>query len=77
MRNREITSPGKLLKSNGTLTQPGWSRKMIQTYNKENISAPRFKIKEWDYYIVMSKDFGFAFTISDNGYVGLESVSFL
>ena len=77
MRNREITSPGKLLKANGTLAQPGWSRKMIQVYNRENIAAPKFRIKEWDYYIVMSKDFGFAFTISDNGYIGLESVSFL
>lgn len=77
MRNREITTPGKLLKSDGSLLQPGWSRKLIQYYNRENIGAPKFRIKEWDYYIVVSNDFAFAFTISDNGYVGLESVSFI
>lgn len=77
MRNREITTPGKLLRSDGSLSQPGWSRNLIQYYNRENIGAPKFRIKEWDYYIVVSDDFAFAFTISDDGYVGLESVSFI
>lgn len=77
MRNREITVHGKLLKSDGTLNQPGWSRDLIQDYNREFIGAPKFRIKEWDYYIVMSDDFAFAFTISDLGYIALQSVSFL
>lgn len=77
MRNREITVPGKLLRSDGTLNQPGWSRDLIQDYNRESIGAPKFRIKEWDYYLVLSKDFAAAFTISDDGYVGLESVSLI
>lgn len=77
MRNREITVPGKLLRPDGTLNQPGWSRDLIQDYNRESIGAPKFQIKEWDYYLVLSKDFAAAFTISDDGYVGLESVSLI
>jgi hypothetical protein len=41
------------------------------------IKAPGFRIKEWDYYLVMSDRFAGAFTISDDGYIGLQSASFL
>lgn len=77
MRSKEIVESCKLLNSDGTLAQPGWSRDLIQDYNRENIHAPKIRIKEWDYYLVLSDDFAFAFTISDDGYLGLESVSFL
>ena len=77
MRNREITIPGHLLRPNGTLLQPGWSRDMIQKYERKMICAPKFRIKEWDYYLVLAEDFAFAFTISDNGYIGLQSVSLI
>lgn len=77
MRNREITIPGKLLKSDGSLMQPGWSRDLVQTYNREAIGAPKYRIKEWDYYMVLSSEFAFAFTISDDGYIGLQSVSLI
>jgi hypothetical protein len=35
------------------------------------------RIKEWDYYMVLNDDFAGAFTLSDDGYIGLQSVSFL
>jgi hypothetical protein len=41
------------------------------------IKAPKFRIKEWDYYLVLSDTFAGAFTISDDGYIGLQSVSLL
>ena len=41
------------------------------------LKAPAFRIKEWDYYLVVNKDFAAAFTISDDGYIGLQSVSLL
>ena len=50
---------------------------MVQDYKKNMIKAPRWRVKEWDYYIVMSGKFGAAFTISDDGYIGLQSVSVL
>ena len=76
-RNHEVTTVQKLLDENGNLREPGWSRRMVQQYERRMIKAPAFRIKEWDYYLVLGKDFGAAFTISDDGYIGLQSVSLL
>ena len=76
-RNHEVTSVQMLLDENGELHEPGWSRKMLQKYDRRMIKAPKWRIKEWDYYLVLGKDFGAAFTISDDGYIGLQSVSLL
>ena len=35
------------------------------------------RITEWDYYLVVGDDCAVAFTLSDDGYVGLQSVSLL
>ena len=77
MRNHEVTTPQKLLDENGEIKEPGWAKKQVWKYERKAIKAPKFKIKEWDYYLVMGDDFGLAFTISDDGYVGLQSVSLL
>ena len=76
-RNHEVTTVQMLLDENGNLREPGWSRRMVQQYERRMIKAPAFRIKEWDYYLVLGKDFGAAFTISDDGYIGLQSVSLL
>ena len=78
-RNHEITKAGPLLNSKGAPVEPGWSRKMLQVYDRSAIKASAFRIKEWDYYLVISnkEQAGFAFTISDDGYIGLQSVSLL
>ncbi len=76
-RNHEIKKIQPLLDKNGVLTEPGWSRRLFQQYNRNHIKAPSFRIKEWDYYLVIGQDFGVAFTISDDGYIGLQSVSLL
>ena len=77
MRNHEVTKRQWLLDGKGELREPGWSRSLVQRYDRNRIKAPKFRIKEWDYYLVMGKDFAGAFTISDDGYVGLQSVSLL
>lgn len=77
MRNHEVTSVQKLLRVDGSLKEPGWSRQLVQIYSREDIKAPKFRIKEWDYYLVVSKECALAFTISDDGYVGLQSVSLI
>ncbi len=74
MRNHEVTERGPLLKEDGNLREPGWSRHLVQTYDRNRIKAPKWRIKEWDYYLVVGKDFAGAFTISDDGYIGLQSV---
>lgn len=77
MRNHEVTNVQKLLNVDGTLKEPGWSRRLYQIYDRTDIKKRKARIKEWDYYLVLSKEFAFAFTISDDGYIGLQSASIL
>ncbi len=77
MRNHEITAKQLLLKEDGSLREPGWSRQLVQQYDRNMVKAPKWRIKEWDYYLVLNEDFAGAFTISDLGYLGMLSVSFL
>ena len=76
-RNHEVTKKHALLDKKGQLVEPGWSRQLIQKYDRKDIKAPKFRIKEWDYYLVMNEDFAIALTISDLGYMGMISASFL
>lgn len=77
MRNHEVTKKQKLLDQQGHIAEPGWARQLIWEYDRNDIRMPKFRIKEWDYYLVLARDFAVAFTISDDGYIGLQSVSFL
>ena len=77
MRNHEVTRRQDLLKEDGSLKEPGWSRQLVQRYDRSQIKAPKFRIKKWDYYLVLNEEFAGAFTVSDDGYIGLQSVSLL
>ena len=77
MRNHEVKAAGLLLDETGELREPGWSRSQVQKYRRAMIKAPKFRIKEWDYYLVTNDKFAAAFTVSDDGYIGLQSVSLL
>ena len=77
MENHEVTKKQLLLNDEGEIQEPGWARSQIWDYRRAGIKAPKFRIKEWDYYLVMGKGFAGAFTISDDGYIGLQSVSLL
>lgn len=77
MRNHEVTKKQYLLNDQGSIAEPGWARSLVWTYDRSRIKAPKFRIKEWDYYLVLNEDFAGAFTISDDGYIGLQSVSLL
>lgn len=72
-----MTKTQALLKEDGSLREPGWARKQVWQYDRSQIRAPKFRIKEWDYYLVLNEKFAGAFTISDDGYIGLQSVSLL
>ena len=73
----EITSPGPLLDENGNLREPGFAKRLLPEYSRNTIRAPKWRIKEWDYYLVSNGRFALALTIDDNGYMGLDSVSLL
>jgi hypothetical protein len=72
----ELTQPGPLLKSDGSLAQIGWARQSILDCNLEaaNFYAlkplQKFRIKRWDYYAVFSPQRFFSATIADLGYAG-------
>lgn len=76
-RNHEVRVSQPLLDAKGNIAEPGWSKKQLQVYDRSQIKAPKIRIKEWDYYLVVGDTFAVAFTLSDDGYVGLQSVSLL
>lgn len=73
----EITEIQKLLNEKGVLNNPGYAKKMLFEYHRKDIKASKLKIKEWDYYLITNDDYGIAFTIADNSYLGFVSVSLL
>lgn len=77
MRNHEIKENVQVFDEQGNLKEPGFARKPLFTYDRSRLKASRFRMKEWDYYLVMSDTAGAAFTLSDLGYVRMASVSFL
>lgn len=73
----EITKKQRLLDQSGNIREPGFAKKLYWEYNRNDIKAPKMRIKEWDYYYVGTQDYGLCLTISDSGYVSCLSVSIL
>lgn len=73
----EITTAGPLLDGSGNLREPGYAKRLLPIYRRADIKAPASRIKEWDYYLIANDHFAVALTIDDNGYMGLDSISFL
>ena len=65
----EIVNSSNLFNEDGSLIQRGWSRKPILKYNKENIGKRWTRIKEWDHFSILNKQFGLQLTIGDIGYL--------
>ena len=74
---REIKEKQYLLDDDGNILNPGYAKKMLWEYNRNMIKAPAWKIKEWDYYLIVNENLGIALTMDDNGYMGLMSLSLL
>lgn len=49
-KQNEITVPTPLLRDDGLLTNPGYCKRNLFEYNREKISANKWRIKEWDFY---------------------------
>ena len=73
----EIVKMIQVPSADGTIREPGFARTEIMEYARENILAPWYRKKEWDYYLFTNENFALAFTISDLGYIGLLSASFI
>jgi len=70
-------SEGPLHDANGHLRQAGWAPSERRRYSRAAIKAPWFRIKEWDYYCILGDEYGIAFVIADNSYMGLISATWL
>ena len=72
-----MVQPGSLLSLDGRPMEAGWATHQIKRYDPSLIRAPKLRIKQWDYYCIVSEFAALALTISDNGYVGLDAVSIM
>ena len=74
-----ITEPCELLDENGLLTCQGYAVKPLWRYERKKIKAGWYRLKEWDYYAILSSEngYGITFTIADLGYIGLAAVCWL
>lgn len=77
MEQNEITYNIDLVDIHGDLVEPGFARKPLWRYNREDLTVKRVRMKEWDYYLVNTGKIAIAFTMSDLGYMRMASVSFL
>lgn len=77
MAQHQIKEKHPLLDSNGRLIEAGYATQPLLSYDRSGIKASKFKIKEWDYYLVACDDFAVALTIADNSYMGLDSISLI
>ena len=73
----QVTKRQRLLDDDGNIAEPGYAINQVWHYDRSNIKAPKWRIKEWDYYYIGTKDFGLCLTVSDCGYVGTVSASLL
>ncbi|MFX3635652.1 MAG: DUF2804 domain-containing protein [Candidatus Pristimantibacillus sp.] len=73
MQNR-ILSPGKLLGSDGSLIQSGYATHAVSSYQREDIKAPPWRIKEWDFYQISNEDYFLQMTIGHVSYAGSIAV---
>lgn len=76
MQNR-ITRRAKLLDEKGNLSCPGYATEYLLDYDRADIKASKFRIKEWDYYYVGNDKYAICLTAADMGYVGAISATFM
>ena len=73
----EITQAIPLLDEQGELTQPGWARRRRPVYDRSRVRGGPLRLKERDCYLVMNRQCALAITISDNRYMGMDSISLI
>ena len=69
-----IVKPSPLLNERGELIQKGYSTQSVLTYNREQIKAAPWRIKEWDFYQVNNDEYCMQMTVGHVGYAGNVNV---
>ena len=70
-----IVAPAALHNDDGTLALKGYAFSLLPRYDRARVKAAKFRIKEWDYYLVNDDEYALALTLSDLGYIGMISAS--
>jgi hypothetical protein len=75
----EVTDRQDLLDVRGRIIEEGWARNAVWKYDRRMIKASALRIKEWDYYSVMSHEhrFSVCVTFSDLGFAALFAIAFV
>lgn len=74
----EITAPLDLHRADGHLAAEGWARQPFWRYRRKAVPASNWRIKEWDYYAVVSPEgWAIGLTASNLGYAGLFAICFV
>jgi len=74
---KQILEKQKLLNEKGELTNPGYATEPLLIYDRKDVGASKWRIKEWDYYASLSDRFGVSFVIADLAYSAMISAVFL
>lgn len=68
---------GDLLDAKGQLIERGWATAEVRRYDRAAIGSSGWRIKEWDYYCILTDDHALALTVADNGYLGFLGLSWI
>ena len=74
---QHLLQPGPLLNEHGNLSEAGYATSLVKRYDRADVKASPWRIKEWDYYYIGNAECGLALTVADNGYMAMASVSVL
>lgn len=68
---------GDLLDARGRLLARGYATSEVRRYARDAIRAAPLRIKEWDYYCILTDRYGLALTVADNDYLGFLAATWL
>lgn len=59
----KITRPSRLLDKHGKLKQKGYATVPLLKYRRKDV-AKKSRLKEWDYYLIINKEYALALTVA-------------
>lgn len=70
----ELREAAPLLDKDGRLTRLGWARRETLQYNPEKVALPARRLREWEFFTVLTPGYAINFTIADIGFAALCTV---
>ena len=76
MSQKQIEKKGNLLTEQGILSEVGYSKNLLLSFNKDSLKSTS-RLKEWDSYVIMDDSFALCLTIANLSYAGVIKASVL